>query len=189
VTWRGSFDPLLFARDCGIDLDFWQQELLRDRPRKARLCRSRQSGKTTTTAAVAIETTCHVPNSLVLIGAPAQRQLGEMLRKVRDCRSRLDGAPDLARRQRSETGIGNSSSTGAYFFGALDLTETQRRIATLRIRSGVRFIVFAISSSVLEALASSVTRRSCLNDQPLGISVQFVLKTKPHQKKFDYDYS
>jgi hypothetical protein len=31
----------------------------------------------------------------VLIGAPAQRQLGEMLRKVRDCRSRLDGAPDL----------------------------------------------------------------------------------------------
>jgi hypothetical protein len=33
VTWRGSFDPLLFARDCGIDLDFWQQELLRDRGR------------------------------------------------------------------------------------------------------------------------------------------------------------
>jgi hypothetical protein len=31
------------------------------------------------------------------------------------------------------------------------LTETPRRIATLRIRSGVRFIVFAISSSVLEA--------------------------------------
>jgi hypothetical protein len=57
----------------------------------------------------------------------------------------------------------------------LDLTETPSRIATLRIRSGVRFIVFAISSSVLEALASSMTRRSCLNDQPLGISVQFVL--------------
>jgi hypothetical protein len=72
----------------------------------------------------------------------------------------------------------NPSSIGAYFFGALDLTETPSRIATLRIRSGVRFIVFAISSSVLEALASSMTRRSCLNDQPLGISVQFVLKNK-----------
>jgi hypothetical protein len=71
----------------------------------------------------------------------------------------------------------NSSSIGAYFFGALDLTETPSRIATLRIRSGARFIVFAISSSVLEALASSVTRRSCLNDQPLGISVQFVLQS------------
>jgi hypothetical protein len=33
LAWRGSFDPLLFARDCGIDLDFWQQELLRDRGR------------------------------------------------------------------------------------------------------------------------------------------------------------
>ena len=90
-----SLDPVLFARDCGIDPDPWQQELLRDRPRKALLCCSRQSGKTTTTAVVALETACHVPNSLVLIGAPAQRQSGEMLRKVRDCHSRLEGAPDL----------------------------------------------------------------------------------------------
>jgi hypothetical protein len=56
------------------------------------------------------------------------------------------------------------------FFGVLDLTETPRRIATLRIRSGVRFMAFAISSSVLEALASSITRRSSLKDQPFRIS-------------------
>jgi hypothetical protein len=74
----------------------------------------------------------------------------------------------------------NSSSTGAYFFGALDLTETPSRIATLRIRSGVRFIAFAICSSVLEARASSITRRSSLNDQPFRISRHSrPLRTKP----------
>ena len=70
-------------------------------------------------------------------------------------------------------------ATDAYFFGALDLTETPRRIAALRIRSGVRFMTFAISSSVLEALASSITRRSSLNDQRLRIARDLALKTKP----------
>jgi hypothetical protein len=74
----------------------------------------------------------------------------------------------------------NSSSTGAYFFGALDLTETPSRIAALRIRSGVRFIAFAICSSVLEARASAITRRSSLNDQPFRISRHSrPLRTKP----------
>jgi hypothetical protein len=74
----------------------------------------------------------------------------------------------------------NSSSTGAYFFGALDLTKTPSRIATLRIRSGVRFIAFAICSSVLGARASAITRRSSLNDQPFRISRHSrPLRTKP----------
>jgi hypothetical protein len=75
------------ARACGI----WQQELLRDRPGKALLNCSRQSGKTTTTAIIALEIAINQPGSLVIIGAPAQRQSTEMLRKVRELHSQLDG--------------------------------------------------------------------------------------------------
>jgi hypothetical protein len=86
-----ALDPVLFARACGIEPDGWQQELLRDRPRKALLNCSRQSGKTTTTAIIALEIAINQPGSLVIIGAPAQRQSTEMLRKVRELHSQLDG--------------------------------------------------------------------------------------------------
>ena len=71
-----SLDPVLFAHDCGIEPDPWQQQLLRDRPRKALLCCSRQSGKTTTTAVVALETACHVPNSLGADRRPGPTAVG-----------------------------------------------------------------------------------------------------------------
>jgi hypothetical protein len=29
------FDPILLARDCGLELDPWQAELLRERPRRS----------------------------------------------------------------------------------------------------------------------------------------------------------
>jgi hypothetical protein len=90
-----ALDPVLFAHACGIEPDPWQCELLRDRPRKALLNCSRQSGKTTTVAIVALEIACNQAGSLVIIGAPAQRQSTEMLRTVRELHSRLDGAPEL----------------------------------------------------------------------------------------------
>lgn len=89
-------DPVLFAQDCGVTPDPWQADLLRTRPRKALLNCSRQSGKTTTTGIIGLETACNKSDSLVLIGAPAQRQSGEMLRTVKALHARLDGAPALA---------------------------------------------------------------------------------------------
>src|SRR5262249_5363055 len=104
-----SLDPVLFARDCGIEPDPWQQELLRNRPRKALLNCSRQSGKTTTTAIIALEIAINQPGSLVIIGAPAQRQSTEMLRKVRELHSALDGAPELPSDSVTKLEFGNGS--------------------------------------------------------------------------------
>ncbi len=91
-----ALDPVIFARECGIEPDPWQCDLLRTRPPKALLCCSRQSGKTTTTAVIGLEEACHQPGSLVLIGAPAQRQSGEMLHTIKKLHARLDGAPSFS---------------------------------------------------------------------------------------------
>ena len=47
-------DPVLLARACEIEPDPWQARLLRERPRRALLCCSRQSGKTLTTVLLAL---------------------------------------------------------------------------------------------------------------------------------------
>jgi hypothetical protein len=56
-----------------------------------------------------------------------------------------------------------------YFVFVLLLNETPSRIETLRMRSGVRFMILAASSNDLDALASSITRRSRANVQDLAI--------------------
>jgi hypothetical protein len=55
-----------------------------------------------------------------------------------------------------------------YFVFVLLLNETPSRIDTLRMRSGVRFMILAASSNDLIALASH-TRRSCANVEDLAI--------------------
>jgi len=55
------------------------------------------------------------------------------------------------------------------FFVLVALNEMPNRIETLRIRSGVRFMIRATSSNDFDALASSITRRSSANDQDLAI--------------------
>jgi hypothetical protein len=104
-----ALDPVLFARACGIEPDAWQCGLLRSRPRKALLNCSRQSGKTTTTAIIALEIAVNQPGSLVIIGAPAQRQSVEMLRKVRELHAQLDGAPELPSDSVTKLEFGNRS--------------------------------------------------------------------------------
>ena len=49
-----AFDPVTFANDCGIVPDAWQAELLRSTARRALLLCSRQSGKSTATALLAL---------------------------------------------------------------------------------------------------------------------------------------
>src|SRR5947207_6098734 len=56
-----------------------------------------------------------------------------------------------------------------YFFLGVLLNETPIRIETLRMRSGVRFMIRAASSNDFEDFASSMTRRSSANDHDLAI--------------------
>jgi hypothetical protein len=68
-----------------------------------------------------------------------------------------------------------------YFFFSV-LNETPNRIATLRMRSGLRFMIRAASSRDFDALASSITRRSFAKDHDLGIGEALLSKDKAAER-------
>src|SRR5688572_23009417 len=90
-----ALDPVRLAQDCGIEPDQWQSELLREKPKRALLLCSRQSGKSTVTALMALHTAIYEPGSLILLLSPSQRQSQELFRTVMLFNSKLAGAPEL----------------------------------------------------------------------------------------------
>ena len=78
-----ALDPALLMQQCGLPPDPWQANLLRaDAPRTLLLC-SRQSGKSTVTALLALHQAIYHPG-LVLLLSPSLRQSQELFRKVLD---------------------------------------------------------------------------------------------------------
>src|SRR5690349_8471056 len=70
-----ALDPArLFRRAVGSEPDPWQAQLLRSDARQILLNCTRQAGKSTSTAALALHTALYQPGALILILAPALRQ-------------------------------------------------------------------------------------------------------------------
>jgi hypothetical protein len=68
----------------------WQARLLRSQARQLLLNCTRQAGKSTCTAALALHQALYQPGPLVLLLAPALRQSQELFRKVKHFASALD---------------------------------------------------------------------------------------------------
>lgn len=77
-----AIDPVAFARRAGIEPDEWQADVLRSDSQRLLLNCSRQSGKSTTTALLALHQATYVPGSLVLLLSPSLRQSAELFRTV-----------------------------------------------------------------------------------------------------------
>ena len=75
-------DPGLLLLRAGLAADPWQQDILRARAQRVLLLCSRQSGKSTTTAAMALWEALYRSPALVLLLSPSYRQSGELFRKV-----------------------------------------------------------------------------------------------------------
>jgi hypothetical protein len=75
-------DRVEFARTLGVHPDPWQLRLLRSEASRVLLNCSRQSGKSTMAALLALHRALTVPGSLVLCLAPALRQSQELFGKV-----------------------------------------------------------------------------------------------------------
>jgi nucleotide-binding universal stress UspA family protein len=75
-------DRVAFASALGITPDPWQRDLLRSSSSRILLNCSRQSGKSTMAAIVALHRALYHPGSLVLILAPSERQAKETFSKV-----------------------------------------------------------------------------------------------------------
>lgn len=77
-----ALDPVAFAVAAGVMPDPWQASVLRSPARQLLLNCSRQSGKSTTVAALAVHAAVYTPGSLILVFAPGLRQSIELFRKI-----------------------------------------------------------------------------------------------------------
>lgn len=78
-----ALDRVAFAKGVGLEKpDPWQEDLLRSDSGRVLLNCSRQSGKSTISAVLALHRALYHPGSLVLVLAPALRQSQELYGKV-----------------------------------------------------------------------------------------------------------
>src|SRR5215207_6165074 len=79
---RLALDRVAFAEELGIVPDAWQEDFLRSSVDRVLLNCSRQSGKSTMSAVIALHRALYHPGSLVLCLAPALRQSQELFAKI-----------------------------------------------------------------------------------------------------------
>jgi hypothetical protein len=77
-----ALDRASFARAVGVEPDPWQEKLLRSSADRVLLNCSRQSGKSTVSAIIALHCALYYPGSLILCLAPALRQSQELFAKI-----------------------------------------------------------------------------------------------------------
>lgn len=139
-------DPSLLMTAAGMPPDPWQQQVLRSHALRQLLLCSRQSGKSTTVASLAVSTARAEEACLVLLLSRALRQSQELFRKV------------LA----VYHALGEAESPEAESTLRLELKNGSRIIAlpgkeeTVRSYSGVRLLVIDEASRVPDALYFSV---------------------------------
>jgi hypothetical protein len=140
------FDPSWILYRRGLEPDPWQRRLLLSDTRQMLLNCSRQSGKSTTVAALALHTALRRPGNLVLLLSPSLRQSQELFRKVVECYA----------------AIGRPIDTRAFNQTRLEL-ETDSRIVclpgreeTIRSFSGVSLLVIDEAARVPDDLYRSV---------------------------------
>ena len=141
-----ALDPVVFARRSGIEPDPWQAKALRSGARRVLMNASRQSGKSTTTALLALHQATYQPASLILLLSPSLRQSAELFRTVA--------------RQYTATGAQIPSTAGSKL--RLELENESRIIslpaseATIRGYAGVDLLVVDEAARVENALYHTV---------------------------------
>lgn len=139
-------DPAAIMERAGMPPDPWQVRLLRTRAERTMLLCSRQSGKSTVTAAMALHEAVFRPMSLVLLLSPSLRQSQELFRKVTDFRNRLGEPIPIAEESALRIELRNGSR-----IVALPGTE-----GTVRGFSGVGLIVVDEAARVDDPLYYSI---------------------------------
>jgi len=139
-------DPAAIMEHAAMPPDPWQIRLLRSRAERTLLLCSRQSGKSTVTAAMALHEVVFHPKSLVLLLSPSLRQSQELFRKVTDFRNRLGEPIAIAEESALRVELRNGSR-----IVALPGTE-----GTVRGFSGVRLIIVDEAARVDDPLYYSI---------------------------------
>jgi len=141
-----ALDPTLFAADVGITCDKWQADLLRTTSRRVLLLCSRQSGKSTICAILALWIAIFEAPALIICVSPSQRQSAELLRTVMQFHARLESAPAVGPESVLKVEFANGSRI-------LALPGTER---TIRGLAGVAVVIIDEASRVDDDLIAAV---------------------------------
>lgn len=160
-----SLDPVLLMRAVGLEPDPWQKDFVRSVSPRVLLNCCRQSGKSTSTASLALHTAIFESESLILLLSQAERQSKELLLKVLQ-QYRALGRPVPADAENKLT---------------LELSNGSRILAlpgkdgdTIRGYSGVRLLVVDEASRVSDMLYRSIRPMLAVSGgRLLGLSTPF----------------
>ncbi|RYG57150.1 terminase, partial [bacterium] len=141
-----ALDPARLMMAAGLTPDPWQAALLRSTAQQQLLLCTRQAGKSTTTAALALYEAIYNPPALVLLLSPSLRQSKELFAKVLS-HYRAMGKPVAAR---AETTLEIELENGSRIIALPGNEETIRGF------SGVRLAVIDEASRVPDALYFSI---------------------------------
>lgn len=139
-------DPVLLMQRAGLVPDPWQAALLRSGAKRQLLLCSRQAGKSTVTAGLALYEALYAPPALVLLLAPSLRQAGELFRKVVGIYGALGRPVPAARETALQLELANGSRVVAL----------PGKEATIRGYSGVRLLICDEASRVPDELYYAV---------------------------------
>lgn len=149
MWWRDlalGADPVMFAQEAGIMPDSWQERLLRSSAARILVNVSRQAGKSTTAATLALHTALYDPGALVLMVSPTQRQSGELFRKALSVYRALGRPVDAASESALQLELENGSR----------IVALPGKEGSIRSFSGVRLLLIDEASRVPDDLYYSV---------------------------------
>ena len=139
-------DPVILARRAGLVPDPWQADVLHSSAQQLLLNCSRQSGKSQTTATLALYTALYQPVSLVLLLSPSLRQSSELFKKV-TMLYRVLGRPIAAE---AESALRLELDNGSR------IVALPGKEGTVRGYSGVRLLIVDEASRVEDDLYYSI---------------------------------
>ncbi len=142
-----ALDPaLLMARALGVAPDPWQVRFLTSIAPRVLLKITRQGGKSTASAVLAVHTALYDPGALVLLAAPTLRQSGELFKKCLQVYRAL-GRPIPAE---SETALTLTLDNGSR------IVSLPGAEGSIRGYSGVRLLILDEAARVPDDLYFSV---------------------------------
>ena len=142
-----ALSPALFMEKAfGMTPDEWQRELLTNFPSESMLLCSRQSGKSTVSATLALHQAVFSSGSLVIIVSKGSRQAEELLRKIKIGLAFVRSNLDIVKENQSEIEFSNESR----------ILSLPGKEETIRGYSATALIIIDEASRVEEALYNSV---------------------------------
>jgi hypothetical protein len=141
-----ALDICLFAKDCGINPDPIQAELLTTTSRKVIVCCCRQFGKSTCAALIALHEALFAAPAMIIVVSPSLTQSTELFKKIHDAWTKLPGAPQANQESLTRLSLANGSRI-------ISLPGSEK---TVRGYSGATLVIVDEAARVPEELLAAV---------------------------------